>query len=91
MTVMLTEPSSQIRFMNSNDKGNNVHSEQEVVALFQRNPPQGRTPIGASLRDKILRPLVLGKALSGTLTKPVLVLVLTDGAASERFPATSLH
>ena len=49
---------------------------------MRRNPPNGRTPLGASLREKVLKPLVIQKAHSNSLTKPVLVVILTDGAAS---------
>ena len=50
--------------------------------MLGRNPPNGRTPLGKSMRDKILRPLVIDRARQGALRKPVLVLTLTDGAAS---------
>jgi vWA found in TerF C terminus len=38
-----------------------------------------RTPLGEALENKILKPLVLDKILARTNTKPVLVIIITDG------------
>ena len=39
----------------------------------------GTTPLGSSLDRKVLQPMVLGQARSGTMQKPVLVICITDG------------
>lgn len=41
---------------------------------------QGLTPLGTSLDQKILQPMLLGPARSNTLQKPLLVICITDGA-----------
>lgn len=38
--------------------------------------------MGASLRDKILRPMTLHQARKNNLWKPQLIIVFTDGASS---------
>lgn len=73
----------EVNFFNSNDKGVNVTNPAAVEALLNRNPPNGRTPMGRSLRDKILRPMTLRQAQQGTLQKPHLVMIFTDGASTD--------
>jgi hypothetical protein len=40
------------------------------------------TPLGTSLNNKILEPLLLGPARAGRLEKPLLIIILTDGSPS---------
>jgi Mg-chelatase subunit ChlD len=42
----------------------------------------GLTPLGTSLDQKVLQPLLLNPARQGQLRKPMLVIVITDGAPS---------
>ena len=62
----------------------NVRNEQDVDRLLSSNPPNGATPMGSSMRDKILQPLVVARAQQSQLPKPALIIVLTDGAANDR-------
>ncbi|RYP11085.1 hypothetical protein DL764_000243 [Monosporascus ibericus] len=41
--------------------------------------PQGDTAIGTTLRERILKPLVYNPLAAGTLRRPLLVSILTDG------------
>lgn len=74
-----------IRFMNSNEQGDGVVSMkptgrgQSVQELLQRIQYKGLTPMGTSLKNKVLEPLVVGPARAGRLEKPVLVITVTDG------------
>ncbi|KAL1969263.1 hypothetical protein VTN77DRAFT_9455 [Rasamsonia byssochlamydoides] len=68
-----------IRFMNSNERGDNIRSKEDAEALVARVRFQGLTPMGTSLKHKVLEPLVLGPARAGRLEKPVLVITITDG------------
>ncbi|KAL1953097.1 hypothetical protein VTO42DRAFT_3598 [Malbranchea cinnamomea] len=76
---LFDEDGIQVRFMNSNEQGNNIRSEQQVEELVQRVQFKGLTPMGTNLRNKVLEPLVLAPARSGQLRKPVLVITITDG------------
>lgn len=67
------------RFMNSTVQGNNINSKEAAEALISQVRFQGLTPMGTSLRDKVLEPLVIGPARNGQLKKPVLVITITDG------------
>ena len=92
-TSLMDEDGIQVRFMNSTDQGNGIRHEQQVNDLLNQRKFSGLTPMTASLRDKIIRPLVLGPARSGQLKKPVLVITITDGQPSgtERIGTTEEH
>ncbi|WVR07881.1 hypothetical protein IAU60_004924 [Kwoniella sp. DSM 27419] len=70
----------QVRFLNSQLQGNNINSEQAALSLVQQVKFSGLTPLGTSLDQKILQPLLLGPARQGSLQKPLLVIAITDGA-----------
>ncbi|KFY61558.1 hypothetical protein V497_02897 [Pseudogymnoascus sp. VKM F-4516 (FW-969)] len=69
----------EIRFMNSDLQGNNIRNEAEVEGLISRVQFKGLTPMGTQLRNKVLEPLVVQKARSNQLRKPVLIITITDG------------
>lgn len=69
----------QVRFMNSDQQGNNIRNEAQVEALIAQTQFKGLTPMGTSLRNKVLEPLVVGPARAGQLRKPVLIITITDG------------
>jgi hypothetical protein len=69
----------EIRFMNSSQQGSNIRTAQEVEQLIQQVQFKGLTPMGTQLKNKILDPLVVQRARSNQLRKPVLVIVITDG------------
>ncbi|OJD27477.1 hypothetical protein ACJ73_01135, partial [Blastomyces percursus] len=80
----------QIRFMNSDVKGDNIRNEQQIEHLISTIRFSGLTPMGSSLRAKVLEPLVIAPAKAGQLKKPVLVITITDGQpAGERNGAVS--
>ena len=76
----------QVRFMNSDVQGNCIRDEREAEALVDRVPPKGLTPMGTSLRNKVIDPLVLGPARAGQLRKPVLIITVTDGQPAGESP-----
>ncbi|KAK2813365.1 hypothetical protein FQN50_000680 [Emmonsiellopsis sp. PD_5] len=68
-----------IRFMNSDKQGNNIKNERDVEHLMTTFLPNGMTPLGTKLLEKVLEPLVVAPARAGQLRKPVLVITITDG------------
>ncbi|KND02117.1 uncharacterized protein SPPG_02612 [Spizellomyces punctatus DAOM BR117] len=68
-----------VRFMNSEQQGNNLRSEAEATALIRSIRYMGVTPLGSQLDAKVIQPLVIGPARSNSLQKPVLVITITDG------------
>lgn len=78
-TSLFDDDGIQVRFMNSNDHGDNIRSESQVESLVQRIQFKGLTPMGTSLKNKVLDPLVVAPARAGQLKKPVLVITITDG------------
>ncbi|SPO30887.1 uncharacterized protein UTRI_05495_B [Ustilago trichophora] len=69
----------EVAWMN-NPTQQRIHNVAEADQLTSRCAYDGRaTPMGSSLESKILQPLVLTPATQGRLSKPALVLVITDG------------
>jgi len=75
----------QVRFMNSGAAGvnpamlNGIRNEQQAEALVEQAKYSGLTPLGTELRNQIIEPLVLQRARSGQLRKPILIITITDG------------
>ena len=80
-----------LRFMNWKPPQNEMHildniaSEDGVNRLIGTpNQPgpvnfSGLTPLGTELRSQVIDPMIIRKARSGELKKPVLVIIVTDG------------
>lgn len=68
-----------VRFMNNMESGDGIRNADDVAMLTSRVRFQGLTPLGSSLRNKVLEPMVIGPARAGRLDKPVLVITITDG------------
>ncbi|KAF2281104.1 uncharacterized protein EI97DRAFT_429172 [Westerdykella ornata] len=78
-----------IRFMNTDLSGlrdNNgrplqdgVATEAQIESIMRGVQFKGLTPMGTALKQKVIDEIVLSKAQSGQLRKPVLVIAVTDG------------
>jgi hypothetical protein len=78
-----------LRFMNTDLSGardpqgrplqDGVATEQQIEQIMRGVQFKGLTPMGTSLRKKVIDEIVLQKAASGQLKKPVLVIAITDG------------
>ncbi|KAJ5540809.1 hypothetical protein N7494_005885 [Penicillium frequentans] len=73
------EDGISVRFMNSSEKGDGIRSANDVNALVSRVRFSGLTPLGTSLKSKVVDPMIVGPARAGRLDKPVLVITITDG------------
>lgn len=69
----------EVRCMNNQHAGNGIRNEQQAFQLVSQIRFHGLTPLGTSLRSKVIDPMVLGPAKSGQMDKPVLVITITDG------------
>lgn len=69
----------EVRFMNSQIKGNHLTSPDQVVPMVDKVRFDGITPLGTELEARVIKPLVLGPAERNVLKKPVLVITITDG------------
>ncbi|WWD22551.1 hypothetical protein CI109_107044 [Kwoniella shandongensis] len=78
-TSLFDQDGIQVRFLNNRLEGNNITTEQQALQLVQQVKFSGLTPLGTSLYQKILQPLVLGPAMQNRLQKPVLAIIITDG------------
>lgn len=78
-----------IRFMNTDLSGmrdqqgrplqDGVATEAQIKQIMGGVQFKGLTPMGTSLRKKVIDEIVLAKAQQGQLRKPVLVIAITDG------------
>jgi hypothetical protein len=71
----------QVRFFNSevSQQEERPHTAEDVERLIPRGRFKGLTPLGASLRSKVIEPLVMHQVRSGQLRKPALIIIITDG------------
>lgn len=70
-----------VRFMNTNlpdNLANHVAQEAQIENLMRGVQFKGLTPMGTSLKKKVIEPLIQ-QARSGQFRKPVLVITVTDG------------
>jgi len=82
----------QVRFMNAGVAGinpamlNGIRTEQQAASLAEQVKYSGLTPLGTELRNQIIDPLVMGRARSGQLRKPILIITITDGQPAGEDP-----
>ena len=68
------------RFINKATSGTDDLKGDGVAAQIRNNAPNGSTPIGTQLREKILKPLIYSSLEAGKkLPRPYLVMIMTDG------------
>ncbi|KAG9119163.1 hypothetical protein FRC07_005962, partial [Ceratobasidium sp. 392] len=75
----------EVYFLNAAEKGQTVHSEDDVEQLFESVHPTSGTPTGERLEQILTAYIVrLEEAKkSGTRMKPLNLIVITDGAPSD--------
>ncbi|CED84133.1 von willebrand type a domain containing protein [Phaffia rhodozyma] len=78
-TGLFDQDGVSVRFLNSPVEGNNISNDQQVMGLVAQVQFSGLTPLGTSLDQKVLQPMVLGPARNGSLRKPMLIISITDG------------
>ena len=72
----------ELRFMNQDPPSNmtsGIKTEQQIDQLMQGHKFSGLTPLGTSLRKKVMDALFMPNLRSGRMRKPMLVIVITDG------------
>ena len=60
-------------------KLDNISSEEYLNMIISNVEFSGITPLGTSLQQRILKPMVLDQISGGGLKKPVLIITITDG------------
>ncbi|KAL7934347.1 hypothetical protein V8C35DRAFT_302337 [Trichoderma chlorosporum] len=81
-----------LRFINRDIENSDDLTLERLGSLLKDMDwrPGGDTPIGTNLRSKILQPLVYSKLDAGTLKRPLLIIIMTDGMP-EREDRTELE
>lgn len=68
-----------LRWLNTDPGLDGVVDAADVHDVVSVHAFGGRTRLGTELWSKVLLPMLVGPARDGTLRKPVLVVVVTDG------------
>lgn len=88
IATILQPKGISIRFLNY-DEGDgreydDLVDEHDIATKVARVPYYGNTRLGQVLNDKIVYPKIINKLLSGTLERPVFVVIITDGQVRRR-------
>lgn len=71
-----------VRFINSMQEGNGISNSAEIDNIFRVVRPSGGTPLGEQLDAKIIRKIIVPLIQSQEISRPVLILNITDGTPS---------
>lgn len=82
-TALFDQDGFSVRFMNSSVQQDNIRTEKDAMDLVDRVRFEDVTPLATSLKNKILDPLVYAADRAGTLKKPFLVIIITDGRPTD--------
>src|ERR1700760_4219460 len=89
VVTMFDEDGISLRFMNANYQPQlleNIRTEQQVQKLMSNVQYKGLTPMGTELRKKVLEGIIFPKIRQRQMTKPHLVIVITDGTPAGEAP-----
>ncbi|KAK1828989.1 hypothetical protein QBC39DRAFT_415165 [Podospora conica] len=75
-----------IRFINQTVDDSSSLDFEGIGGVLGSVTPNGDTPIGTTLQDRILKPLVFDALAKGEFKRPLLISILTDGAPSQEAP-----
>lgn len=70
---------SSVRDNNGRPLQDGVATEAQIDQIMRGVQFKGLTPMGTSLRKKVIDEILLSKASAGQLRKPILVITVTDG------------
>lgn len=73
-----------LRFINHQTDESSTLRLEDIGRVLNSIPARGGTYIGRKLRERILQPMVYEPLTKGTLKRPLLVSILTDGAPSKK-------
>lgn len=68
-----------LRGQNGQPLQDGVANEAHVASIMQGVQFKGLTPMGTSLRKKVIEEIVFARAQAGQLRKPILIITVTDG------------
>lgn len=84
IATMMDSDGVVVRGFNDTKEGNGLSSIQLVDDWFNGVSPNGGTPSGSSLRNRIIMPIVKPLFDAGELQRPILVITVTDGCPDEK-------
>lgn len=81
--TILSPQGISVRILNYDDveqgSWDGLKTVEDINERIQRVDYVGGTPLGTKLYSKVLEPMILSKARSRQLEKPVIVIIITDG------------
>lgn len=85
----------EIRFMNDEQTPaqnlNNIRTEAQVMGLMYGRKYKGLTPLGTRLRERVVDSIIIPRLRSRQAKKPVMVVVITDGAPAGEHQSATLE
>lgn len=88
--TILSPDGISLRLLNYNEdeKGNFDHltTVKDIAKRLEKIQCVGDTKLGTILEQKIIKPMILDKVRKGTLKKPVIVVIITDGEVTFLLP-----
>ena len=77
-----------IRFINQTANDSSSLDFEGIGRVLGSVSPNGDTPFGTTMQDRILKPLVFDPLAKGEFKRPLLISILTDGGPSKEAPDT---
>ncbi len=84
IATLFDDDGISVRWFNSYTHMDNIKSADQVTDAIQKIQFQGKTPMGSSLKEKVLQQMVYPGIRNKSLKKPVLIFIITDGQPDSR-------
>lgn len=78
-STLMDEDGISLRFLHNKNEGDNLKTFEEIQNLMSKVSPSGSTPIGKKIKTRIFERMISKNLTEGTLKKPVLLIIITDG------------
>lgn len=88
VATMFDDDGILVRFMNGTLEGNGIRDSASAAQLISQVQFTGMTPLGTSLNQKVIQPFLMGGIQNRNISKPILVIIITDGEPTGEPKAT---
>jgi hypothetical protein len=78
-STLMDDDGISVRFLHDKNEGDYLKTFEEIQNLMSKVYPTGSTPLGKKMKTRIFERMISNNLTEGTLKKPVLLIVITDG------------
>ncbi|KAH7048437.1 hypothetical protein B0J12DRAFT_741168 [Macrophomina phaseolina] len=86
IATRLSDSGISVRVLNHTAQWDNLRDSQHIKRCMDTIRYSGDTQLGTKLENNVLRPMIVDKIIAGTFTKPVIVVIITDGEPTNEAP-----